>query len=274
MREEFDGYRAHIAVETQEDVPAHVEARIAEVRDFFRAQFNEGARRVEQHAREHCEMFAAALIEEAHRELISAEGSSAYRQARVQEELVRARHGEEQSAGLWRIEMANAHAQAAAEQEAAVARCRFLAAAALDNERAHAENRCELLEEGFVRERDRAAVLAHKGAQLREEQAMVSEFQDTALGMQARVDEFVEQHAESTKRVIDRECSDVKKHERDLVENAEALAMSSAPANEFNSANMSNEVCYKSCSLHTSIFSASNVIIVYVLIRTREVQPI
>ena len=36
MRVEFDGYRAHIAVETQEDIPAHVEARIAEVRDFFR----------------------------------------------------------------------------------------------------------------------------------------------------------------------------------------------------------------------------------------------
>ena len=61
-------------------------------------------------------------------------------------------------------------------------------------------------------------------AQLREEQAMVSEFQDTALGMQAQVDEFVEQYAESTKRVIDRECSDVKKHEQDLVENAKALS--------------------------------------------------
>ena len=107
VRVEFDGYRAHIAVEMQEDIPAHVEARIAEVRDFFRGQFNVGARRVKQH--EHCEMFAAALREEAHRELISVEGSSAYRQARVQEELVRARHGEEQSAGLWRIEMANAH---------------------------------------------------------------------------------------------------------------------------------------------------------------------
>ena len=46
---------------------------------------------------------------------------------------------------------------------------------------------------------------------------MVTEFQDTALGMQAQVDEFVEQYAESTKRVIDRECSDVKKHEQDLV---------------------------------------------------------
>ena len=53
---------------------------------------------------------------------------------------------------------------------------------------------------------------------------MVSEFQDTALGMQAQVDEFFEQYAESTKRVIDRECSDVKKHEQDLVENAEAVA--------------------------------------------------
>ena len=53
---------------------------------------------------------------------------------------------------------------------------------------------------------------------------MVFEFQNTAFGMQARVDEFVEQYAESTKNVIDEECSDVKKHKRDLVENAEALA--------------------------------------------------
>ena len=46
VREEFDGYRAHIDMEMQEDIPAHVEARIAEVRDYFRVQFNEGARRV------------------------------------------------------------------------------------------------------------------------------------------------------------------------------------------------------------------------------------
>ena len=38
VREEFDGYRGHIAVEMQEDILAHVEARIAEVRDFFREQ--------------------------------------------------------------------------------------------------------------------------------------------------------------------------------------------------------------------------------------------
>ena len=57
--------------------------------------------------------------------------------------MVRARHGDEQSAGLWRMKMANAHEQAAAEQEAAVGRCRFSAAAALDNARVHAENRCE-----------------------------------------------------------------------------------------------------------------------------------
>ena len=54
--------------------------------------------------------------------------------------------------------MENAHAQATAEQEAAVARCRFLTAAALDNARVHAEHCCERLEEGFIRERDRAAV--------------------------------------------------------------------------------------------------------------------
>ena len=60
----------------QEDILAHVEARIAEVRDFFKGQFNEGARRVEQHARERCEMFAAALREETHRESISVEDSN------------------------------------------------------------------------------------------------------------------------------------------------------------------------------------------------------
>ena len=212
VREEFDSYRAHLALELQEDIPAHVEARIADVCDFFREQFNEGARRVEQHAREHCEMFAVALREEAHREMIFVEGSSASRQAHVQEELVRARHGEEYSVGLWKIEMANARAQTATEQEVAVARCRSSAAAALDNACAHTENHCERLEEGFVRESDRAAVadlvLADVEAQLRQEQAMVSEFQDTALGVQAQVDEFVEQYAESTKRVIDRECSE------------------------------------------------------------------
>ena len=58
------------------------------------------------------------------------------------------------------------------------------------------------------------------GVLLRKEQAIVSEFQDTPLGMQARVEEFVE----STKRVIDRDSSDVKEHEQDLVENAETLA--------------------------------------------------
>ena len=109
-----------------------------------------------------------------------------------------------------------------------MARCRFLAAAALDNARVHAENRCERLEEGFIRECDRAAVaelvIADRGVSLREEQAMLSEFQDTALGMQARVNDFVEQYAKNTKRVIDRERSDVKKHDQDLVENTEALA--------------------------------------------------
>ena len=164
----------------------------------------------------------------AERALICLEEHSGSQLVEYERNMVRARHDEEQSAGLRRIEMANALAQAAAEHEAAVVRCRFLAAAALDNASAHAENRCERLEEGFVRERDCSAVadavLADLGVQLRKEQVMVSEFQDTALGIQARVDEFVEQYAESTKRVIDRECSDEKKHKRDLVGNAEASA--------------------------------------------------
>ena len=34
VREEFDGYRAHLAMEMQEDIPAHVGARIDDVCDF------------------------------------------------------------------------------------------------------------------------------------------------------------------------------------------------------------------------------------------------
>ena len=49
-------------------------------------------------------------------------------------------------------------------------------------------------------------------------------FKTRRLAWQVQVDESVEQYAESTKRFIDWECSDVKQHERDLVENDEALA--------------------------------------------------
>ena len=103
----------------------------------------------------------------------------------------RARYGEEQSAGLWRIEIANCHAQVAAEQEAAVARCRFFPAAALGNARVHSENRCERLVDGFIRERDRAAVaelvLTDTGVLLREEQAMMQVSRGSCLaGQQQR----------------------------------------------------------------------------------------
>ena len=36
---------------------------------------------------------------------------------------------------------------------------------------------------------------------------------------------------------------------------SEPHGQTSAPAHEFNSANVSNEVCYKSCSLHKSVYS-------------------
>ena len=42
VREEFDGYRAHLAAEMQEDIPAHVEARIAEIRVFFQGAVQRG----------------------------------------------------------------------------------------------------------------------------------------------------------------------------------------------------------------------------------------
>ena len=48
----------------------------------------------------------------------------------------------------------------------------------------------------------------------------------------------------------------------------------SDPAHVFSSGTMSNEVRYKSCSLHKSVTSPSNVTIVYVLVRIREVQSI
>ena len=50
--------------------------------------------------------------------------------------------------------MANVHA----EQEVAVARCRFLEAAALDNVSVQVPKRCERLQECFIRERDCVAV--------------------------------------------------------------------------------------------------------------------
>ena len=70
-----EGHRAHIAREVQEDIPAYVEASIAEGRDLFEMQFGKGDIRVEQHAREQCEMFATALVEQAYRELFSVEDS-------------------------------------------------------------------------------------------------------------------------------------------------------------------------------------------------------
>ena len=219
VRVEFDGYRAHLAAEMQEDIPAHVEARIADVCEFQRA-IQRGCR-VERHAREHCEMFAVSLREEAHRELISVEGSSASRQARVQEELVQARDGEEYSVGRM-------HARRRL-------RSKRLQWPVVGPRRRWHSTTPVLVPKIIANDLRKASSLNAIALQSLNlflriwepscgKQAMVSELQDTALRMQAQVDEFVEQYAESTKRVIDRECSDVKKHEQDLVENAEALA--------------------------------------------------
>ena len=64
-----EGHRAHIAWEAQEDVPAYVEASIADGRDLFGMQFGKGDIRVEQ------QTFATALAEQAYRELLSVEDS-------------------------------------------------------------------------------------------------------------------------------------------------------------------------------------------------------
>ena len=74
--EGYDGYRAHVAVEVQEDIPAYVEASIAEGRELFGMQFNKGDRRVEQHASEQCEMFEVAWFEQTYRELFLIEDSN------------------------------------------------------------------------------------------------------------------------------------------------------------------------------------------------------
>ena len=195
--------------------------------------------------------------------------------------MVRARHGEEQSAGLWRIEMANVHAHAAAEQEAEVVRCRFLAAAALDNASAHPENRCERLEEGFVRERDRAAVaelvLADRGAQLREEAhrelisievlndcwiqcGFLRVSMKSLLWLRLRREIVAEKAKEECETVF---CATGIKVPmvQYLNESCKSLSdmssgphgQTSDPSHEFSSAYMCNEVFHKSCSLHKSI---------------------
>ena len=175
LRVEFDGYRAHIAVEIQEDIPAHVEARIAEVRDFFRGQFNEGARRVEQHAREHCEMFAAALREEAHRELISVNCSS----------------DRWTQCGFLRVSMKS-----------------FLWLWLLQE--IVAENTKEKCETVFC-----------------------------ATGIEVSMVQYLNESCMSLSGM-----------------SAGPHGQTSAPAHEFSSGNMSNEVCYKSCCLHKSVCSA------------------
>ena len=237
VREEFDGYSAHIAVEMQEDIPAHVEARSGD---------NMAASTVK--------LFAAALIEEAHHELISVEGSSATRQARVQEELVRARHGEEPVRRAVEYRNGECSVVGSWRQRHLTTPVFMLKIVANDFRKASSVNAIALQSLSlFLRMREPSCGKSRPWS---------LNFKTRRLACRPRLMSFVEQYAESTKCVIDRECSDVKKHERDLVENAEALAMSSgphgqtsAPANEYNSANMSNEVCYKSCSLHKSIYS-------------------
>ena len=193
--------------------------------------------------------------------------------------MVRARHGEEQSAGLWRIEMANVHAHAAAEQEAEVVRCRFLAAAALDNASAHAENRYERL---VVRERDRAAVaelvFADRGVQLRgkvlRKLIAIEVLNDcwtrcgflrvsmkSLLWLWLLREIVIENTVEERETVF---CATSIKFAMVPYLNGSCmslLGMSSGPhgqtfppAHEFGSVNVSDEVCYKSCSLHKSAY--------------------
>ena len=175
VRVELDGYRAHIAVEMKEDIPAHVEARIAEVRDFFRGQFNEGARRAEQHAREHCEMFAAALREEVHRELFSVEDSNDCWTL----------------FGFLRVSMKS------------LLWLRLLREIVVEN----AKEECE-------------TVFCATGIKV----PMFPSLNESCMSLSGM--------------------------------SAGPNGQTSAPVHEFNSANVSNEVCYKSCILHKSIYSA------------------
>ena len=163
-------------------------------------------------------------------------------------------------------------------QDAALARCRFLAAAALDNARVHAENRCERLEDGFVRERDRAAaaelVLADGGAQLREEarRELISIEVWTQCGFRVSMKsllwlwslrEIIAENAKEECEIVF--CATGIKFLMVLYLNESCKSLSGmssgphrqtfAPAHEVGSVNVSNEVCYKSCSLHKSFYS-------------------
>ena len=157
-------------------------------------------------------------------------------------------------------------------------------AAALDNARAHAENRCERLEEGFVRERDRAAVaelvLADRGAQLRGEAhrelisiEVLNDWWTQCRFLRVSMKSLLwlrllrEIAAENAKEECETVfCATSIKVPMDPYLNESCMSFSgmssgphgqtSAPAHEFSSGNMSNEVCYKSCSLHKSIYSA------------------
>ena len=160
-RVEFDGYRAHLATEMQEDVFARVEARIAEVRDFFR--------------REHCEMFAAALREEAYRELISVEDSN---DRWTQSGFLRA--SMKSFLWLWLLQ--------------------------------------EIVAENTEQECD--TVFCAIGIKV----PMVPYLNETCMSLSGM--------------------------------SSGPHGQTSAPAHEFSSVTMNNEVCYKSCSLHKGIYSA------------------
>ena len=154
----------------------------------------------------------------------------------------------------------------------------------LDNARAHTKKRCERLEEGFVRERDRAAVaelvLADQGAQLREEAhrelisievsndcwaqcAFLRVSMNSLLWLWLLREIVAENAKEECETVF---CATSIKVPMVPYLNESCMSLSgmssgphgqtSAPAHEFSSSNMSNEVCYKSCSLHKSTNSA------------------
>ena len=160
---------------------------------------------------------------------------------------------------------------------AAVVRCRFLSAAALDNASAHAENRCERLEEGFVHERNCSAVadvvLADRGAQLCEEahcgvisievlndcwtQCGFLRMSMKSLWWLWSLREIVAENAEEECETVFRATDFKVPMVPYLNESCMSLSgmssgphgQTSDPAHVFSSGNMSNEVRYKSCSL-------------------------
>ncbi|CAK0892990.1 unnamed protein product, partial [Prorocentrum cordatum] len=209
VRQEMDSYALELQAGRQDSVENHA----ATVRDHFELQFAECVRQVEQHAHEHCQLFAAGLRERSRGELAEAELAAATRHA-----------SDEHVSKALRLEIVSLRGQATAERDIAVSQCRLAEQTALEGARAHAggEGRDRVLdlrsrlEAEEAQSMDLRARLRAAGDRLEHEEFEAAELRATALCMQGQVDDFVQRFTEGTQHVLETE--------QNIVENAEAVA--------------------------------------------------